>query len=364
VSTFATVSLRPRVASAWRIAWRRVRGDAWLIAQGTGAAAVAWAIATHFVRHHQPFFAPIAAVISLNTVLGERGTNALRLLLGVLVGIGSGELAVAVLGRVYGTLAVATFVAMLVARALGGARVVIAQAAASAILTVAVANGEEGTNRLEDALIGAGVALVFSQLLFAPDPIRLVRHAEAVALEGLASGLSLTADALEQGDDRLATAALDRLRDVRDRMAELARTRQASARIVRHALVWRVRAPPVVRENENAGHLDLLGGSALMLARVSRSAGASGKRWLAPIVRELSTALADMARDPGDPRSREHAVGRLQEVTRSAEACGASGDPGRAWMVMIVQTVATDAMKFAGADTEPETSHADARDHA
>jgi hypothetical protein len=356
VSAFAGSLPWPRLATAGQSAWRRVRGDAWPIAQGAGAAAVAWMLATHVVRHHQPFFAPIAAVISLNTVLGERGVNALRLLLGVLVGIGSGELAVAVLGRAYGAMAVATFVAMLAARALGGARIVLAQAAASAILTVAVTNGEEGINRLEDALLGAGVALMFSQVLFAPDPIRLVRRAEAAALEGVAGGLSLSAEALERDDDGLAAAALDRLRDVRDHMTELARTRQASERIVRHALVWRFRAPPVVRENENAGHLDLLGGSALMLARVGWSADTPGKRWLAPMVRELSIALADMAQDPGDSRARQRSVERLQRTTLSAEAWDEPGDPHLAWMLMIVQMVATDAMKFAGVDRMVATS--------
>jgi uncharacterized membrane protein YgaE (UPF0421/DUF939 family) len=86
------------------------------------------------------------------------------------------------LGGGYGTLALATFVAMAIARALGGARVTVAQAAAGAILTVAVANGEAGPDRLVDALIGAGVALVFSQLLFSPEPVALLRRAEAAAL--------------------------------------------------------------------------------------------------------------------------------------------------------------------------------------
>jgi hypothetical protein len=54
---------------------------------------------------------------------------------------------------------------MTAARAVGGARIAMAQAASGAILTVVVANGEAGTERLEEALIGAGVALVFSQFL-------------------------------------------------------------------------------------------------------------------------------------------------------------------------------------------------------
>jgi hypothetical protein len=56
--------------------------------QGTAASTAAWVIATHVIDHHEPFFAPIAAVIALNAPLGERGLNAFRLLLGVVVDLG------------------------------------------------------------------------------------------------------------------------------------------------------------------------------------------------------------------------------------------------------------------------------------
>jgi hypothetical protein len=114
-------------------ALRRVRrvakaaAPAWPLLQGTAAATVAWVIAKHVVDHHEPFFAPIAAVIALNAPLGERGRNAIRLLLGVVVGIAAAELSIAALGDGYWTLAVATFAAMSVALALGGARITIAQ---------------------------------------------------------------------------------------------------------------------------------------------------------------------------------------------------------------------------------------------
>src|SRR3954470_13468573 len=138
-----------------RRALARLPPDTWLVLQGTVAATAAWVIATRVVGNREPFFAPIAAFVALNASLGERGLNAIRLLLGVVVGIVAGELTVAAVGGGYGSLALAVFVATAVARALRGARIVIAQAAAGAILTVAVANGEAGTQRLVDALIGA-----------------------------------------------------------------------------------------------------------------------------------------------------------------------------------------------------------------
>jgi uncharacterized membrane protein YgaE (UPF0421/DUF939 family) len=119
-------------------------------------------IALQFGGHDEPFFAPISAIVALSSPLGERGSNAVKLLAGVLVGIGAGELTVLILGGGYGRLALATFVAMAVAQAFGGPRLVTVQAAAGAILTVAAADGEAGVHRLIDAVIAAGVALVFS----------------------------------------------------------------------------------------------------------------------------------------------------------------------------------------------------------
>ena len=125
----------------------RVSADAWLLLQRTIAATVAWAVAKYVFDHHEPFFAPIAAVVALNASLGERGSTALQLLLGVVVGIVVGELTVGVLGGRAWAMPLSILAAMTIARALGGARVTLAQAAAGAILTVISADGEAGAER-------------------------------------------------------------------------------------------------------------------------------------------------------------------------------------------------------------------------
>src|SRR5215210_6491859 len=99
-------------------------------------APAAWVIAKYVLDHEQPFFAPIAALIALNTAVGERGLNAVRLLQGVILGIVVGELTLAAIAGGYGSMAIAIFLATALARALGGTRIVIAQAAVGAILTV------------------------------------------------------------------------------------------------------------------------------------------------------------------------------------------------------------------------------------
>jgi uncharacterized membrane protein YgaE (UPF0421/DUF939 family) len=322
------------------------------VVQGTAAATAAWLIATRVVDHDEPFFAPIAAVIALNAPLGERGLNALRLLAGVVVGIAAGELATLAFGAGWGTLALATFSAMAVARALGGARVTVAQAAAGAILTVAVADGEAGVNRLLDALIGAGVALVFSQFLFSPEPVALLRRSEAAALADMADGLDLTARSLEQDDPELGDRALTRMRRLRDRLAELGRTRRASERVARRSAVWRSQRAPAVRERENAGHLDLLGGSCLLLARTASAADDAERDSLAATVRELATALDELAKEPGDRATRQRAADRALTVARGLRDARPGDGLLSAAGAFSVRMVAADIMIFAGVDPD------------
>jgi uncharacterized membrane protein YgaE (UPF0421/DUF939 family) len=328
-----------------------VAEDAWPLLQKTAAATVAWGIARFVFDHHEPFFAPIAAVVALNTSVGERGLNAVRLLQGVVVGIMVGEVALALLSGKYGSLALATFVAMAIARALGGTRIVVAQAAIGAILTVALAQAG-GINRLADALIGAGVALVFSQVLFSPEPVRLLRRAEAAALADLADGLDLTGAALEGDDDDWAERAMTRLRAVPDHLVELGRMKQASSRVARRSAVWRSRKAPVVREKENASHLDLLAVSCLMLTRTAIRTSPSERRSLAPSVRRLAAVVADMASEPGDRVIRQRAAEGALDVARELTDDDAlPGSPFTA-AVIAVRMVAADVMVFAGVDSE------------
>src|SRR3954468_15230465 len=299
-----------------RRALARLPPETWLVLQGTVAATAAWVIAERVVGNHEPFFAPIAAFVGLNASLGERGRNAARLLLGVVLGIVAGELTLAALGGGYGRLALAVFAATAAARVLGGARTVIAQAAAGAILTVAVANGEAGTERLVDALIGVGVALLFTQVLFSPEPLALLRRAEAAALADMAEGLRLTARALEGDDDDVAEQAMSQLRTLRDRLSELGRTRAASGRVARRSAVWRSQIAPVVRETEDAGRLDLLGGSCLWLTRAAMATDQASRRRLTLHVRELAEAIGELAADPGDRATRQTAADRALDVAR------------------------------------------------
>ena len=266
--------------------FRRATTSTWLLLEQTAAATIAWLISIEVLGHEAPFFAPAAAVVALNANLGERGVNALRLLLGVVIGICVGEITILVLGVGYGRLAVATFASMAISRALDESRVVIAQAAGSAILTVAALNGATvGLDRLEDAFVGGGVALVFTQILFTPDPLALVQRAEAAGLTAIASNLRLAGRALERDDVAPARHALENMRDVRNRLVDLEQAMIAAPRVRRTSVLWRARRDAVDREAERARRLDLLGTSSLLLARTALS--------IPPAERALAAAPED-----------------------------------------------------------------------
>jgi hypothetical protein len=334
----------------------RVRADAWLLLQQASAATVAWLLATHAIDHRRPFFAPMAAVVALNAPLGQRGGNALRLLQGVVIGIIAGELALDTLGATSGALFVGTLASMVTSRALGGTPLVLAQAATAAILTIATGDPHTGPERLIDALIGGGVALVFSQILFTPEPVRLLRRAEAGTLADIANAFDLTAQALDEHDQDLASRAIESLRDVRDGLANLGRTKEASQRVARDSAAWRSQRDPVVEENENAGELDLLGGSALMVVRNATAAKGDEREVLIPAIRDLATEVRDLAQNPGDRATRQRvadqvlkAARRLSSDDRVREAAPGSGLEST---VVSMRSAAADIMVFAGVDAD------------
>ncbi|MFJ2764668.1 aromatic acid exporter family protein [Streptomyces prasinus] len=327
---------------------RRVALDVWLLLQATASATAAWLVARYVFDHPAPYFAPITAMVALTANLGERGLHAIRLLQGVLLGLLVGQLVLALLGEGPGTMALAVFVSLATARALRSAQIVVVQAAVSSILVVALGDQANGVQRLVDALTGAGIALVFSQLLFPPEPLALLRRAETAALDAIAGGLTTLADAIDRDDDSLAQQAVGELREVLDHLLELRRVGRTNTRVTRRVLMWRAKV--VVREKENAEHLDLLGASCLMFARLVASAGSETRERLQEPVRGLTAVIASLADGLDDRDTRQRAADRSLELATRITAEAGPADTDRAFLAHSLRTVATDVVTFAGVD--------------
>ncbi|GAB3721720.1 FUSC family protein [Nocardiopsis nanhaiensis] len=313
------------------------------------AAVLAWAIAGGLIQDHNPFFAPIAAVIALNATGGERGANALRLLTGVFLGILAGELALIVTDRGFAALALATAGAMTAAVAINAERIVIGQAAASAILTtIFVGADSPGIDRIVDALIGAGVALAFSQLLFPARLVAMLRRIEEDALTEMSRMLAVVGRSLTEEGDASSEQMVNRLGDLSRPMAELSKARESSRSTVRLSTIRWGDPRPVLDEDEIIERLILLGESCLFLSRTTTSMGADERRELAPIVSGMAEVLATLADDLSSREAREQAVEQALRAARQYGAGRPDDDPVTHATHLAVEMVASDIMVFAG----------------
>jgi len=294
------------------------------IAQSAAAAGIAWELALQIPNHGRPFFAPIAAVIGLAADRGRRGRQAIDMIVGVGLGILIGAGIVAAAGVGAWQLVVGTAAALLIATAAGARPVIRTQAAASTILIVAlhVPGSNVAWQRLIDALIGGGIAILLARFLFPVDPLDLVRR-EAVALRGqLADLLDRLAAAVENGDREAAEHVLARLDAIDDRRLEDA---LALARDV-------VRAAP--RRRPLRQRLDALGTSWHELDRSvadSRAIAAGALRLVATTASPDASAAVRAAAaavrttDPADARTlADQARRAASELLEHDDSLGAS----------------------------------------
>jgi uncharacterized membrane protein YgaE (UPF0421/DUF939 family) len=118
--------------------------NVWPILQTSVAASLAYFLATVVLRNEQPFFAPVAAVVTLGLAPGERGRRALEVALGVVVGLGVADVIVRIIGVGAAQIGVVAALAMAAAVFFGERTLLVNQAAISAILVVVLQPPESG----------------------------------------------------------------------------------------------------------------------------------------------------------------------------------------------------------------------------
>jgi uncharacterized membrane protein YgaE (UPF0421/DUF939 family) len=244
--------------------------------------------------HPQPFFAPIAAAISLSATVGRRWRNAVQMIFGVTLGIVVAEVVVTIIGAGVFPLALIVALAMGAAVLFSPQPMFVNQAAASAILVVTLRTGGVAGERLIDALVGGGCALLVSLILFPPHPLPILARAIRSALQGTATALRGAADVLESGTPRDAEWTIEVTHALHERLAALAGARGVASDVVRLAPLRRRYRPEVERANERAANVALLANTALTLVR-------------------LSAAVLDDSEKP--PRSLTEGVEQLADAT-------------------------------------------------
>jgi uncharacterized membrane protein YgaE (UPF0421/DUF939 family) len=216
---------RGRTSAAARLdRWRTRR---WAIAQCAVAAGVAWWFARDVVGHPAPFFAPVAAVVSLGTSYGQRLRRVAEVTVGVAVGVFAGDLLVKVIGTHPWSITLIVGLAMSAAALLSSGQVFTIQAAVQSIVVATlIPNPGAAFTRWTDALVGGGVALVAATVVPAA-PLRRPREQAAKVARKIRDLLQAAADVMTTGDvdpalELLAEArATDHLiRELQDAAAE------------------------------------------------------------------------------------------------------------------------------------------------
>lgn len=190
----------------------RWRNRAFFIAQCSLAAAIAWALARYVLGHQQPFFAPVAAMVCLGFSFGQRLRRVAEVMVGVAVGVGVGDLFVALFGTGVVQIVFVVALAMSIAVLLGAGNLMTTQAGVqAAIVTTLLPNPGAGFSRWLDAVIGGVVALAAATIAPAA-AIRRPRQQATGVLNELSEILIETADGLRAHDAEAVTDALRRAR--------------------------------------------------------------------------------------------------------------------------------------------------------
>lgn len=186
------LSLRARVA--------RLRSKSWHVGQAAVAAVVAWLVASEVLGHEMPFFAPIAAVVSLGTSYGQRLRRVAEVTVGVAVGVFVADLLVLTLGTGWWQLGLVVALAMSAALLLDAGALLVTQAAVqSIIVTTLLPHPDQALLRWTDALVGGAVALVAATMVPGA-PLRRPRERAAVVVREIASLLRAASASAADGD--------------------------------------------------------------------------------------------------------------------------------------------------------------------
>jgi uncharacterized membrane protein YgaE (UPF0421/DUF939 family) len=311
-------------------------------------ATVAWLFARRVLGHPQPFFAPIAAAVSLSVSQVQRSQRALQLMIGVTLGIGIGEGLQAAFGDgalVIGLAVLVSVTAWLLVewRFIGQGMLFVNQMMVSAILVIALHRSGTGSERIIDALVGGVVAIVVGTLLFPAAPLPLLDAAVRRLLVTLAGTLGEAAAFTQRGVAPGQTWALEMGQSIHECVADLAGARGTARRVARVApRRWSQRGA-VSEAERRAAHLDLLASSTLSVLRAYLAALDQDEqlpRALADAIRELADAF-ELAADAADANAAE-VHSRAERARELAASLGEQAGPQAHVCAVLIRACARD----------------------
>lgn len=261
----------------------RLRVAAPLIVQGGLMAGLAWWISQSLFGHGTPIFAATAALICLTAGMGGRARQAVDLFVGVLAGVVVGEVVSALrTGSDFWLIVPAVALAMSMAALIDPRPLTYIQAGAAVLIVVAVGASSSPVDYLVDAAVGGLVGLLGSQVLFTPDPVKLVERPVREILRDTADALRTAAGSLRLGSVAQARDACEHARDAHARLGELSGARAAARRVAGRTVRGRRRVARLRRADRPLDDVDVLVAAVLLLCddvqdRLARAAAPSDR---------------------------------------------------------------------------------------
>ncbi len=321
------------------------------------SAALAWLLATEVVGHERPFFAPIAAVITLGLTVGQRRRRAVELAIGVAVGIAISDALVAAIGTGTWQIGLTVALAMAAAALVGGGSLLASQAGASAVLVATLQPPEGGFDfgRSLDSLVGAGVALVVSSLLLPVNPIRLVRESIQPVLARLVEALGAVATALTSRHPEAPDAALEAVGRADATHDHLIETLEAAGEAARLSPQRRRALSGLDRYAVAAGELGLAIENVRSLARgAMRAINLDDDMPVEAVeaVNSLATSVHELGHylDDGDPEPARRAA--VHAAALANAVMEATGNLSALNIVGQVRLTAVDLMRATGLERD------------
>jgi uncharacterized membrane protein YccC len=340
------LSVRQRLERLHR-SWRGV-------VQSALATAIAWTAAIEVIGHPRPFFAPIAALITVGVTFGQQTRRAVELALGVTIGIAVADLLVLLIGSGTWQLVVVVLLAMVAAILLGSGTLLVTQAGASAVLVVTLQPPDEAGisfARALDAAVGAAIGLAVGRLVFPVNALRLVQESAEPVLHALAETLEDVAQGLEDRSAAGAEAALLRARaidDDVDRFHEAIDVGQEGLmmtprRSARHQ---------VALYSTAAAHIDLAVRNTRVLARGAMRAVATGDHTPPGVtlaIRELAESVRALGEVLADPSREADVIGpALRAAANATNVLEETANLSVSVIVGQIRSTATDLMRSTG----------------
>jgi uncharacterized membrane protein YgaE (UPF0421/DUF939 family) len=290
---------------------RRLDARSWHIGQCAVAAAVAWLVARHALGHTAPFFAPVAAIVSLGTSYGQRLRRVAEVTVGVALGVGIGDLFVHWAGTGWWQIALVVALAMSCAVLLDAGALIVTQAGVqSVVVTTLLPNAHAGLSRWLDAVVGGAVALLAATLV-PRAPLRRPRQEAAFVVEVLADLVREAGRSAQDGDTERAIATLTRARDEDASLDDLRAAAAEGLDIVHTSPFRRHRDDEVRRMADLVVPLDRALTNARVLVRRSVQLARTGGRLPAEYA-----ALVEQLADAVDLIGTELRAGRMAVVAR------------------------------------------------